>query len=340
MSNLSQQYGNLGRSGLRVSRLCLGTMMFGGVTPEPEAARIIAEAHEHGINFIDTADIYNNGESERVVGRAIRSQRERWVLATKAGNPVGTWPNEGGLSRRRLFQAIEQSLARLGTDHVDIYYLHRPDPDTPFEETLVALGDLARQGKIRYWGLSNFSAWQVAQAVHLSRELGVPGPVVSQPYYNAANRMPEVEHLPACAHYGLGVVPYSPLARGVLTAKYRPGELPDPASRIGRQDRRALQTEWREESLRLAQALAERAHARGIGSAEYAVAWVLNNRHVSSVIGGPRTLAQWRSYRAALDVRIDAEDEALLDSLVAPGHPSTPGYTDPAYPVTGRVARA
>lgn len=335
----ADNYRNLGRSGVRVSPICLGTMMFGGVTPESEARSIIDEAHEVGVNFIDTADIYNGGESERVVGRAIAARRDKWVLATKVGNATGGWPNEGGLSRRHLFAALDASLARLGLDHVDIYYLHRPDPRTPLAETLRALGDLARQGKLRYYGLSNFSAWQVAEAVHLARELGIDPPVVSQPYYNAANRMPEVEHLPACAHFGLGVVPYSPLARGVLTGKYRPGADPDPDSRIGRHDRRALQTEWRPESLQLAQTLAREAAARGIDSAEFAVAWVLNNRHVTSVIGGPRTLAQWHAYVKALAYRFTPDDEALFDALVAPGHPSTPGYSDPAYPVTGRAPR-
>ncbi len=333
-------YNILGRSGLRVSPLCLGTMMFGGVTNEADARAIIDDAHEHGINFIDTADVYNGGESERVVGRAIAARRDKWVLATKVGNKTGDWPNEAGLSRRRVFHAAEQSLARLGTDYIDIYYLHRPDPLTPLEETLRALGDLLAQGKIRYYGLSNFQAWQISDAVHLARQLGIPAPVVTQPYYNAANRMPEVEHLPAAAHHGLGVVPYSPLARGVLTGKYRPGAAPEEGSRIARNDPRALQTEWRPESLALAQAIGEEAQARGISTAEFAFAWVLNNRHVTSVIGGPRTLAQWRNYRAALGYRFTADDEALFDRLVPPGHPSTPGYTDPAYPVTGRVPGA
>jgi aryl-alcohol dehydrogenase-like predicted oxidoreductase len=340
MSNKISPWRTLGSSGLQVSPLCLGTMMFGGVTDDAEALRIIDDAHEHGINFIDTADIYSGGASERLVGRAIAAQRDQWVLATKVGNPTGPSPNEQGLSRKRLFQAVEQSLRRLGTDYIDIYYLHRPDPATPLEQTLRALGDLTAQGKIRYFGVSNFSGWQVAEAVHLCRQLGIAGPVVSQPYYNAANRMPEVEHLPACAHHGVGVVSYSPLARGVLTGKYAPGATPDAGSRIGRHDRRALQTEWRPESLLLAQRIDEQAQARGISSAELAFAWVLNNRLVSAVIGGPRTLAQWRSYRAALAYHFTDEDEALFDRLVPAGHPSTPGYTDPAYPVTGRVARA
>jgi aryl-alcohol dehydrogenase-like predicted oxidoreductase len=334
------EYARLGRSGLQVSRLCLGTMMFGGATDERSAQDIIDDAHEHGVNFIDTADVYNGGESERVVGKAISARRDKWVLATKLGNAVGEGPNQSGLSRRRVIEAAEQSLGRLGTDYIDILYLHRPDPDTPLEETLRALADLTAAGKIRYYGLSNFSAWQLAEAVHLSRSLGIAAPIVSQPYYNAANRMPEVEHLPACAHHGLGMVPYSPLARGVLTGKYMPGTQPAADSRIGRNDRRALQTEWRPESLLLANRLAQEAQLRGVSSVDLAVAWVLNNRLVTSVIGGPRTLEQWQAYRKALEYRFTAQDEALFDSLVRPGHPSTPGYTDPAYPVTGRLARA
>lgn len=333
------QYENLGKSGLKVSRLCLGTMMFGGASDEQTSHQIIRHAHEHGVNFIDTADIYTGGESERVVGKGIAAQRDKWVLATKVGNGSEQWPNEKGLSRRRIIQAVEQSLQRLATDYIDIYYLHRPDPETPLHETIRALGDLIAQGKIRYFGLSNFSAWQLAEVVHLTKELGVAPPIVSQPYYNAANRMPEVEHLPACDFHGLGVVSYSPLARGVLTGKYLPGNEPDQNSRVGRGDKRALQTEWRPESIALAQALHEHAQAHATTNVELALAWVLNNRLVTSVIGGPRTFEQWQQYLNGLNYRFTAEDEALFDRLVPPGHPSTPGYTDPQYPVTGRVPR-
>jgi aryl-alcohol dehydrogenase-like predicted oxidoreductase len=333
------QYENLGTSGLKVSRLCLGTMMFGGPADEKTSHEIIAHAHAQGINFIDTADIYTGGESERVVGKGIAANRDKWVLATKVGNGSDAWPNEKGLSRRRVIQAVEQSLQRLNTDYIDVYYLHRPDAETPLRETVRALGDLITQGKIRYYGLSNFTSWQIGEVVHLARELGIEPPIVSQPYYNAANRMPEVEHLPACHFYGLGVVSYSPLARGVLTGKYLPGSEPDQNSRVGRGDKRALQTEWRPESLTLAQEIQSYAQQHGITSAELVLAWVLNNQYVSAVIGGPRTLEQWHGYLNGLQYRFTSDDEALFDRLVPPGHPSTPGYTDPAYPVTGRVPR-
>ena len=332
-------YRSLGRSGLKVSPICLGTMMFGGQTEEPASARIITRARDAGINFIDTADVYNEGRSEEIIGRAIAAERSHWILATKVANPTGPGPNERGLSRRHILAAAEASLRRLGTEWIDIYYLHREDPTTPLAEAVHALGDLVRQGKIRYFGVSNYRAWRVAEICRLCDELGLDRPVVSQPYYNALNRMPEVEHLPACGTYGLGVVPYSPLARGVLTGKYSPGTLPPEESRAGRQDRRMLQTEWRPESLDIAQEIKRHAEAQGITSVQFAVGWVLNNRFVTAVIAGPRTEEQWESYLAALDYRFTADDEAFLDALVAAGHPSTPGYNDPAYPVEGRVPR-
>jgi len=333
------QYRQLGRSGLKVSRLCLGTMMFGGATDEPASGRIIDKARAAGVNFIDTADVYSNGASEEVVGRAIAAQRQHWVLATKLANPMGSDPNRAGLSRRWVLQAAEESLRRLGTDWIDIYYLHKEDHATPLEETVRAIGDLIRSGKVRYFGVSNYRAWRVAEICHICDRLGIDRPVVSQPYYNAMNRMPEVEHLPACGFYGLGVVPYSPLARGVLTGKYAPDAPPDKDSRAGRNDTRMMQTEWRPESLRLAQEIRRHAEARGITAAQFAVAWVLNSAFVTSVIAGPRTEPQWDDYLRALDYRFTAEDEALIDRLVVTGHPSTPGYNDPAYPIEGRRPR-
>ncbi|MBR0719075.1 aldo/keto reductase [Bradyrhizobium liaoningense] len=333
------QYRQLGRSGLRVSQICLGTMMFGGPTDEATSARIIAKAREAGVNFIDTADAYSKGASEEVVGRAIADNRQAWVLATKLANPMGDDPNRGGLSRRWVLQAADESLKRLGTDAIDIYYLHKEDHATPLEETVRAMGDLIRAGKVRYFGVSNYRAWRVAEICNICDRLGIDRPVVSQPYYNAMNRMPEVEHFPACGYYGLGIVPYSPLARGVLTGKYRPDAPPDKETRAGRNDTRMMQTEWRPESLALAQEIKAHAEKRGITAGQFAVSWVLNSSFVTSIIAGPRTEAQWDDYISALDYRFTAEDEALIDRLVTPGHPSTPGYNDPAYPIEGRRAR-
>jgi aryl-alcohol dehydrogenase (NADP+) len=253
---------------------------------------------------------------------------------------MGRGPNERGLSRKWIMQAVDASLRRLGTDYVDIYYLHKEDHATPLEETVRAMGDLVRAGKIRYFGLSNYRGWRVAEICNICDRLGIDRPIVSQPYYNAMNRMPEVEHLPACSHYGLGVVAYSPLARGVLTAKYRPDAAAPEGTRAGRGDARMLQTEWRPESLRLAQTIKEHAAARGISAGQFAVSWVLNNRLITATIAGPRTEPQWDEYVGALDYRFTAEDEALVDRLVAPGHPSTPGFNDPAYPIAGRLPRS
>ena len=330
---------NLGRSGLRVSPICLGTMMFGGQTDEATAGRIIGSALDAGVNFIDTADVYNDGRSEEVVGRAIASARSHWVLGTKVANPTGPGPNDRGLSRRHVLEACEASLRRLGTDVIDVYYLHKEDHRTPLEETVRALADLVHAGKIRYFGVSNTRGWRVAEICRISDALGIDRPVVSQPYYNALNRMPEVEHLPACGHLGLGVVPYSPLARGVLTGKYDPARPPPEGTRAGRQDRRMLETEWRPESLDIARELRAHAEARGITPGQFATAWVLANRFVTAAIAGPRTEEQWQDYLGAVAYAFTAEDEALVDRLVVPGHASSPGYNDPAYPLEGRPAR-
>ncbi len=330
-------YRKLGRSGLQVSPLCLGTMMFGGATDAPTAERIIAMAADAGLNFIDTADVYNEGESERITGRALAASRDDWVLATKAANPMGSGPNQRGLSRRWLISACDASLKRLGLDHIDVYYLHKEDHLTPLDETVRALADLVRSGKIRYVGLSNYRSWRIAEICRLSDEAGIDRPVVLQPYYNIMNRQPEVELLPAAGHFGLGVAPYSPLARGVLTGKYRPGDQPATDSRAARQDKRMMQTEWREESLVIAQTLKVHAEGKGCTPGQFALAWLLNNRLVTSPIVGPRTIEQMTDYLGALEVSFTAEDEALVDSLVTTGHPSTPGYNDPAYPIEGRI---
>src|SRR6476619_7232016 len=228
------EYRNLGRSGVKVSPLCLGTMNFGGPTDEATTGRIVAKAREQGVNFIDSADAYQGGKSEEIVGRAIGNQRHDWVVATKLANSMGEGPNRGGLSRKWVMQAAEESLRRLGTDYIDIYYLHKEDHATPLSETVRAIGDL--------------------------------------PYYHALYRVMEVEVLPACAYYGLGVVSYSPLARGVLTGKYQPGAEAPKDTRAGRADRRMLQTEFRPETLAAAQKVKVYCEKRGVGPEHFAVA--------------------------------------------------------------------
>lgn len=330
------KYRRLGSSNLRVSPLCLGTMMFGEQTPFDEAERIVASAREAGINFIDTADVYNQGKSEEVVGKLIAPQRHEWVLATKMGNAVARAPNQSHYSRQWIVRSVETSLARLDTDYIDILYMHRDFHEENLEEAVLALGDLIRAGKLRSFGLSNFRGWRIAEVIRLCRELGVPRPVVCQPYYNMLNRGPEVEILPACGHYGLGVVPYSPIARGVLTGKYAPGQAPAPDTRAGRGDKRIMDTEFREESLRIAAELVAYSEQRGIKPGHFATAWVLANPLISSVIAGPRTLAQMEDYYDALKVQITPEEEAMVDQWVTPGHASTHGFNDPSYPFYGR----
>ena len=332
-------YRSLGSSGLKVSPICLGTMMFGGRTDITEARRIVAAARDAGVNFIDTADYYAGSEGERIVGELLEGDRDRWVLATKVGFRTGPGPNEDGTSRRAMLGSVHASLRRLRTDRIDVYYLHRDDETTPLEESIRTVGDLIRDGKVLYLGLSNFRAWRVAEVVGLCRQLGVPEPIVVQPYYNAMNRQPEVELLPACDHLGIGVVPYSPLARGILTGKYRAGEAPPADSRVGVGDARVLETEWRPESLALVERIRARAEEKGMTTGQWALNWLLRNAIISAVLAGPRTLDQLVEYLGALDHHLDAADDALMDELVPPGYASTYGYSDPQYPFRGRRPR-
>lgn len=331
------EYRYLGRSGLKVSQVCLGTMMFGGATDEATSARIIADAHDCGVNFIDTADMYNAGQSERVVGRAIAARRDHWVLATKVGNPMGTGPNQRGMSRKWIREAVHGSLGRLGTDFIDILYMHKADFDAPLEEMVTAFADLIREGKIGYFAVSNFKAWRLAETVHLARQAGVSGPIASQPLYNLVNREAEVEHFPAAAHYGVGTVCYSPLARGILTGKYRGGT--EAGSRADRADPRMMEAEWRPESLDVAARLAAHAEATGRSPAHFAQQWVMRNALVTSTLVGPRTFEQWKDGIAALECPWSDEDEAFCDALVSPGKSSSLGPVDPHHPIEGRLMR-
>lgn len=339
MSTKTVTYVPLGASGVKVSRLWLGTMMFGDQTDANEAARIVDATREAGINAIDTANQYANGESEKITGKLIAADRERWVLATKLGNPMGAGLNDRGLSRRHMVAALDASLKRLGTDWVDVLYLHLEDNETPLEETVLAMAHLIERGKVHYFGLSNFRAWRIARVAELCRQMGMGLPVVCQPPYNAMSRQIEVELLPCCAHYGIAPVVYSPLARGILSGKYRVDAPPPEGSRAARNDPRIMQTEFRAESIAMAQRIAERARERGLTPTAYALAWVWNNQLVNGVIGGPKTLAQWQDYLDALGTPFDADDEAFVSGLVSAGHASTPGYSDPRYPVAGRVPR-
>ncbi len=256
-------YRLLGRSGLKVSKLCLGTMTFGAETNLATATKIANSARDAGVNFIDTADGYTGGKSETMVGQLLKEDRRDWILATKVGSAQGTPKRKKGLSRKWMMEAIDASLKRLQTDHVDIYYMHHVDWETPLEESITAMGDIIAAGKALYWGFSNHRPWQIGEIVRICDATGTPRPVICQPYYNAMNRMPENDLLPACDYFGIGVVPYSPLARGVLTAKYEPGKKPGKDTRAGRGDTRMMQTEFRKESLVAAQKIKKHAERHG-----------------------------------------------------------------------------
>lgn len=336
---MDMEYRTLGRAGVKVSSLCLGTMMFGGPTSEKDSIHIMHRAMDAGINFLDTANVYNGGESESVIGKAVSENREKWVIATKVHSTMGDDVNESGSHRFHIMSAVEASLKRLGTDHIDVYYLHRWDATTRIAESLRALDDCVRQGKVRYIACSNFEAWRVCEALWTSEKLGLEEFVCVQPLYNIVNRDVEVELLPFCEKYGVGVVPYSPLARGVLSGKYLRGEKPPKGSRAARQDRRMLQTELRDESFDIAQELKPLADAHGKTLTQFALAWVLANPTITSVIIGPRTMEQLEDNLGCLDCTVTADDEAAINALVPPGEHTGKGYNDPAYPVLGRQSQ-
>ena len=325
----------LGDAGPQVSRLCLGTMMFGDRTEEGEARDMVATFAEAGGSFIDTADVYADGRSETIVGRAIAGDRDRWTLATKVCNALPSVAGSGGLSARWIAQGLDASLDRLGVERIDLYYLHRDDEETPLEETVGALGQALADGKIAAWGFSNFRAWKIAEMVRIADSLGVARPIAAQPYYHALYRPAEIDYLPACRHFDIGVVPYSPLARGVLTGKYADGT---PAgSRAAHGDKRILETEMRPELIDAARRLAAHVEPSGRRLADVALQWVLANEIVSSVLVGPRTMEQLQAYLGGLEAAYAAEDERFIEAIVPTGGVAGSAFADPRYPYRGRV---
>ena len=332
----SMRYRGLGCTGLQVSEICLGTMMFGGRTDESLSSEIIGRAIDTGINFIDTADIYNAGVSEEITGRAIAGCRDQVILATKGRNAMGPGVNDKGTSRGYLMRALEASLKRLGTDYIDLYYVHSPDYTTPIDETLRALDDMVRSGKVRYIACSNYRAWYLALALGVSERSGLERFSCVQPLYNIVNRDIEVDLMPLCRDQQLGVVSYSGLARGILTGKYTKfGEYPE-GTRASVDDPRMVQAELREASIVVSQSIKEYCDGRGTGCSQFSLAWCLANPILTSVIIGPRTMEQFEDNLGCLDVEWSEADEALVDGLVPPGEHSGFGFQDSAYPITGR----
>ncbi len=332
----SMRYRGLGCTGLQVSEICLGTMMFGGRTDESLSKEIIGRAIDTGINFIDTADIYNAGVSEEITGRAIAGCRDQVILATKGRNAMGPGVNDKGTSRGYLMRALEASLKRLGTDYIDLYYVHSPDYTTPIDETLRALDDMVRSGKVRYIACSNYRAWYLALALGASERSGLERFSCVQPLYNIVNRDIEVDLMPLCRDQQLGVVSYSGLARGILTGKYTKfGEYPE-GTRASADDPRMVQAELREASIVVSQSIKEYCDGRGTRCSQFSLAWCLANPILTSVIIGPRTMEQFEDNLGCLDVEWSEADEALVDGLVPPGEHSGFGFQDSAYPITGR----
>jgi aryl-alcohol dehydrogenase-like predicted oxidoreductase len=330
------EYMNLGKAGVKVSRLCLGTMMFGGATNEADSIKIIHRALDDGVNFIDTANVYNDGESERILGKAVKARRDKVVIATKVCGPRGDGPNDSGTNRVHIFNEVENSLRRLDTDYIDLYILHRRDYSTPLEESVEALNDLIRQGKVRYAGCSNFYGYELAKTLWISDRNNQAPMSVVQPLYNIVNRDPELELFPCCQEHGVGVMVYSPLARGVLAGKYLPGHAPPEGSRAARKDPRMMVTETRQHSYQVAQELKPLADAHAKTMTQFCLNWVLANPIVTSAIVGPRTMEHYEDNLGCLGWEISEDALDKIDALVPPGEHTGWGFNDPQYPIQGR----
>ena len=318
------EYRRLGRTGLKVSELCMGTMQFGWTADEPLSHLILSASFERGINFIDTADIYTRwvegnpgGISEQIIGRWMKAAaipREQLVIATKVRGSMGDGPNDSGLSRVHIMQAVEASLRRLQTDYIDLYQTHAPDDQTPIDETLRAMDDLVRQGKVRYVGCSNYNAWKLMQSLWTSSELGIVRFDSLQPHYNIVHRAEfERELSDVCSNYGIGVIPYSPLAGGFLTGKYRrEDDVPDSDRAAGVQRRYFNERSWR-----ILDAVEDIAKKRGASISQLAIAWQLSNPVITSPIVGPRNMEQLEDNLGAVGLRLDADEMELLNEASA-----------------------
>jgi len=309
------QYRQLGGSGLRVSAVGLGGNTFGRYCDAERTAAVIHRALDLGMNHIDTADSYGRGISEEYIGRAIAGRRDAVIIATKVGFATGDGPNDQGLSYRRVIASCEASLRRLGTDYIDLYYLHRPDPSTPLAETLRAFDDLVRQGKVRYVGFSNHPAWQICEALWICDRRGYLPPVVTQSRYNLLDREIEREILPFCRAHRVGIIPYAPLAGGLLTGKYRPGE-PIPPGVRGYENP-GFQRQLTARNFALIDRLAAFARDRDRTVGELAIAWLLSHPEVCSVIAGATSPEQVTANARAADWTLTAEDLAAVDSILA-----------------------
>jgi len=322
-------YRPLGRSGVQVSKLCLGTMMFGawGNADHDDAIRIIHRALDAGINFVDTADVYSAGESEEIVGKAIKNRRDDVVLATKFYNSMGEDPNRRGGSRRWIFTAVEDSLRRLQTDHIDLYQMHRPDPGTDLDETLAALTDLVAQGKIRSIGSSSYSGGEIVEAQWVAREQGLRRFRTEQPPYSVLTRGIELDVLPTAQRHGMGILTYSPLAGGWLSGSWTAESAPTSPARQRLTRRFDMTLPENRRKLEAVEHLAQVADDAGLTLIELAIAFVVNHPAVTSAIIGPRTMEQLESQLPAAGVSLDAAVLDRIDEIVAPGVTLNPADT-------------
>lgn len=332
-------YRTLGRTGLKVSPLCLGAMMFGGRTEFEDGVAIIDRAIAEGINFIDTANVYNRGVSEEVVGEAVkrRGNRDSLVIATKVhGVMAPDDPNGQGNSRRHIIQQCEASLRRLQTDWIDLYQVHRPQSDIPIDETLRALDDLVRDGKVRYLGASTYAAWQLMESLGVSERLHLNRFVCEQPPYNLLDRRIERELLPFAQTYGFGIIPWSPLAGGLLTGKYQRGE---PLPEDGRYANAAPAQRRRltERTYDVVEGLQPIAEGKETSLSRLALAWAVQQPGVTSPIIGPRTMEQFEDNLAALDVKLSEADLRAIDEVAPPGEHVSPYYESDWGPHEYRV---
>ena len=315
------EYGSLGRTGVQVSKLCLGCMMFGWRTPEEESVAMIDRALDAGINFLDTANMYGLGASEEITGRALKKsgRRASVVLATKVHFRMrDDDPNAAGNSRRHIMEQCEASLRRLQTDVIDLYQIHRPQSSIPIDETLRALDDLVRQGKVRYIGTSTFGAWQVVESLWVSKELGLNRFVTEQPPYNLLDRRIERELVPMAQSYGIGLMPWSPLGAGFLTGKYvRDG--PRPADARLQESQQWYNRHFRVEAFDVLEKLRPLAERKSCTMSQFALSWCLAQPGITSPIIGPRTMDQLEDNLAALSVRLDDQDFKAVDVTVPPG---------------------
>ncbi len=320
------QQRRLGRAGLRVSEICLGTMTFGVQCDEQQSRAILDRAADGGITFLDTADCYpiplepdTVGRTEEILGRWLTGRRERFVLASKCFFPMGPGPNERGNSRRHVLHAAEASLRRLRTDFIDLYQVHAYDPDTPLDETLRALDDLVRSGKVRYAGCSNFRAWELARALAVSEQRDLTRFDATQPRYNLLHREIETDLLPLCRASGVGVIVFNPLAGGLLTGKHRPGDEPAAGTRfspqLGSTGAAYRRRYWQDEALQAVSALRAFFEARGRALASAAVAWVLEQPGISAAIVGASRPEQLEATLAASGFTLDDEERATLDQV-------------------------